>query len=127
MTVRDTQRAIEPGSLRQGDRATLEEGISQVLPQESGPPADAPAGPSGPLGIPEEPLGALLNGEIGGDDLPTTDGLSVGPGAGPDVPLSPQMASPKAQKVRELATQSSSPSLRAAARNELRRMSRNPI
>lgn len=127
MTVRDAQRAIEPGSVAQGDRAALEQGLSQVLGQApQGGGGDAPAGP-GPLAIPEDPLGALLSGEVSGEPgVPVTDGLSVGPGQGPAQSQDIMMGD-RASKLRMLATEASSPNIRAAARDELRRMARTAV
>lgn len=128
MTVRDAQRAIEPGSVAHGERGQLESGLSEVLGQQAaqGPPAQ---GGAAPLQIPEDPIGALLGGEVEGNpDLPTTDGLSVGPGAGaPQTDIAPSMVTPRAEIMRELAETAASPAVRAAARNELRRTLREAL
>jgi hypothetical protein len=126
MTVRDTQRAIEPGSTESGDRAVLESGLSQVL---SGQQAQAQApGPGAVPGVstPEDPLGALLSGAVGGDELPSTEGLSVGPGGGP-AQEAVHMMGTRAESLRSIAQEASSPMLRAAARSELRRMTKEGI
>jgi hypothetical protein len=127
MTIRDMQRSIEPGSLEQGTRGELESGLSAALSgqEQAAGPVDALGGGS-PV-IPEDPLGALLSGEIEGNpDSPVTDGLSVGAGAGPGTEMDVMMM-PRAEKVRQLAQSASSPSIRAAARNELRRMAREGL
>ncbi len=126
MTVRDSQRAIEPGSTESGDRATLEQGLSEVLAQGGGGPApQAPA--AGNVSIPSDPVGGLLSGEVRGDQLPTTDGLSVGPGAGNAEDGTPVLEGGRVDGLRDLAENSSVPGIRQAARNELRRMARRLI
>ena len=126
MTVRDSQRAIEPGSTASGDRATLESGLSEVLSgAEGGQAAPGPGGPAG-VSIPEDPMGALLSGAVGGDELPATEGLSVGPGGGPAQEAT-QMLGTRAESLRSIAQEASSPMLRAAARSELRRMTKEGI
>ncbi len=127
MTVRDAQRAIEPGSTEQGDRAVLQDGLSQVLGGAGGDPAATPGTGGGPLTIPEDPIGALLSGEVAGDELPSTDGLSVGPGAQPPDSIVPQMQNSRADLLRDLAQNAETPALRTVARNELRRMVREAI
>ncbi|MEE8374263.1 MAG: hypothetical protein V3R87_11140 [Dehalococcoidia bacterium] len=126
MTVRDSQRAIEPGSTESGDRATLESGLSQVLSgQEAQQQAPAPGASPG-VATPEDPLGALLSGEVSGDEFPSTEGLSVGPGGGPAQEATHMMGS-RAESLRAIAQEASSPMLRAAARSELRRMTKEGI
>lgn len=130
MTARDLIRSIEPGSIPHGERQGLESGLSQVLPaaqqpEGGGGASGVPGG--GSVAIPEDPLGALLTGEIAGDpNMPQTAGLSVGAGSGPAVENDVMMGS-RAERVRALATESSSPLIRQAARNELRRMAREGI
>ena len=123
MTVRDSQRAIEPGSTESGDRQTLESGLSQVL---SGAEATQQPGGGASGAIPESPIGALLSGEVAGDELPGTEGLSIGAGGGPDVAPTLMQGS-RASSLRQIASQASSPMLRAAARAELRRMTKEGI
>ncbi len=122
----DAAKAIEPGSTESGDRQTLEAGLAQL---SGGGGAPAPTGPpeGGGLTVPENPLGALTSGEVPGDEEGfVTDGLSVGAGTGPagapDV-----MMGDRATRLRQLATEASSPQVRAAARSELRRMTREPV
>jgi hypothetical protein len=126
MTVRDTQRAIEPGSTESGDRATLEQGLSEVLAQGGGGAAPQPPAAGG-VGIPSDPVAGLLNGDVSGDQLPTTDGLSVGPGAGGAQDGTPVLEGARADGLRDLAENSSVPGIRQAARNELRRMARRLV
>ncbi len=126
MTVRDSQRAITPGSTESGDRQVLESGLSQVLSgQESQQQAAAPGAVPG-VSIPEDPLGALLSGTVQGDELPPTEGLSVGAGGGPAQEATHMLGS-RAASLRALAQEASSPMLRAAARSELRRMTKEGI
>jgi hypothetical protein len=127
MTVRDMQRSIEPGSLAQGDRQGLEDNLSAALTQQETAAGPPPAAGGGAMTIPEDPLGALMSGEVSGNsELPMTDGLSVGPGAGAPGANDPMLSS-RAERVRQLATEASSPNIRAAARNELRRLARGGI
>ena len=126
MTVRDSQRAIEPGSTESGNRQVLESGLSQVLSgQEAQQGQSAPGGPPG-VAIPESPLGALLSGEVEGDQFPSTEGLSVGAGGGPAQEAT-IMQGTRANGLRQIANEASSPMLRAAARAELRRMTKEGI
>ncbi len=123
----EVAKAIEPGSTEQGDRAALEQGLQQVSGGAASAPGQAPPAAGG-LNIPEDPIGGLLSGQVNGNpDLPITDGLSVGPGAGADTGLDPSMQTSRAAKVRDLAMNASTPAIRAAARNELRRMLREPV
>lgn len=127
MTARD---AIQPGSIPYGERQTLEENLPLATAGPAGPgggPGEGAPDDGGSVAIPEDPIGALLSGEVEPDSgEPSTAGLSVGPGRGPaqedDV-----MMSGRAEKIRMLATEASSPMIRAAARNELRRMARKGI
>jgi len=125
----DAAKAIEPGSTQYGDRATLEQGLAGTSgggPAGVASPAQAP--PAGGVSIPEDPIGGLMSGEVSGNsDLPITDGLSQGAGAGPPPRVDPSMQTSRANKVRDLAQNASSPVIRQAARNELRRMLRDPI
>jgi hypothetical protein len=112
-----------------GDRQGFNESLAQALPGDGAPGGSAGAGVAGggSLAIPEDPLGALLSGEVEGDsNMPLTTGLSVGAGAGPNQQPDVMLGS-RAEKLRVLATESSSSLIRQAARNELRRMSREPI
>ena len=123
MTV--DSRAIEPGSIPYGERQTLESNLPAALSQAesaAGPVVGAGAGAP----VPSDPLQALLSGEVSGGDLPVTDGLSVGPGASP-VPQAGPMQSPRAERIRQLATQATNPRVRTAARMELRRMLGEPL
>ena len=112
---------IEPRSLEHGKRAELEAGLQGAL-------VDAPAVPGGGAGGPppvdsaEDPLAALLGGNLdpGGTGEPVTSGLSVGPGR---MPLEAQPQDPRQIRLQQIATQAKNPTLRAMARNELRRNS----
>ena len=125
MTVRDSQRAIESGSTESGDRQVLEDGLSQVLGGSGAAGGGAPS--AGNVSIPEDPVGGLLSGAVQGDELPVTDGLSVGPGAGGESAQPASMLTPRAEKLRDLAQNASVPGVRQAARNELRRMIRKVV
>jgi hypothetical protein len=122
--IAQTQAAIAPGSTEYGERKNLEAGLSQAMGSAGNPTSGAqPASPVAPL--PDNPLGALLSGEIPGDNTPVTDGLSIGPGAGPQ--NQHPMMSDRAQRLRTVATEAASPVARAAARRALRLMSREAI
>jgi hypothetical protein len=126
MTARDLSAAIEPGSLPYGARQQLEANLPQAL--AGGAPEEGGGGElGGPVAIPEDPIGALLSGEVEPDqEGPVTEGLSVGLGAGP-FSEPDEMMSSRAEKLRMLAQEASSPLIQQAARNELRRMAREPI
>lgn len=129
MTARDTINSIQPGSIPHGERGGLEAGLQEVLGGQAGGASGGGGGvaPASPLPSPNDPLGALLGGQVPGDaNLPVTDGLSVGAGAAPISEADP-MLSDRASKLRAIATEASSPMLRAAARGELRRMARGLV
>ena len=119
MTQRDISRAIEPGSIPQGGRQEFEGNLSAALGAEGGAPPSQ-GGPAPALPTPGGTMESLLGGAIPGDDLPVTDGLSVGAGAGG--PTSDPMLSDTAGKLRLIAQGAVSPYLRFQARAELRRM-----
>lgn len=112
-------RSIEPGSTEYGDREVLAGQLQDAL----GGGAAAPAGPSvGPGPAPSattDPMAKLLGGGHK-TDLPTTSGLSVGPGAGP-VASQGVATSPRIDQLRAIATGAKSPYLRQLARDALRR------
>ena len=122
----DLASGIEAGSTEYGDRQVLEAGLA-TLPSgtQGGAPAPvgAPAGGgSGPLAGPVDPLGALATGTINPNEQGLlTDGLSVGPGT---MPPGTGADDPVKVRLREIATEARSPVLRALARNELRRLTR---
>lgn len=98
-----TQKAIEPGSTPYGERGNLEANISQGMSPGAAPGAPGVSPPGVGAPTPTDPIGALLSGEIKGDNLPVTEGLSVGPGSGP--PEQDPMMSTRAQKLRMIATE----------------------
>jgi hypothetical protein len=120
-----TSAAIAPGSTEYGQRGNLEAGLASVLGQGGG---GAPGGPEGgaPLPPAQNPIESLLGGGIGAANLPITDGLSVGQGAGPVEQADPMLGD-RANRLRMIASQAASPQLRALARSELRRMTREPL
>ncbi len=123
MTASDLIGGIEPGSVEHGQRAALEQGLSAALPDASQTGPNPLAGqPGPPLDSVDDPIAALLSGELdpGGGQEPITSGLSVGPGDGPPGSLPQQ--DPKKVRLQQIATQARSPLFRAAARNELRRL-----
>lgn len=122
MTTRQMRDSIEPGSTEYGDRQTLEAGLAQLGPSgvtPEGGPAPAAAG----MPLPDDPIGALLGGSVSmpPTDGPLTAGLSVGAGPGPMSEALPA-EDPRAQKLRMVATQAASPSLRHIARRMLERL-----
>lgn len=123
MTASDLIGGIEPGSVEHGQRASLEQGLSSALgeaPQTG--PNPAAGQPDLPLDNVDDPIAALLSGDLdpGGGQDPLTSGLSVGPGAGPAGTQAFQ--DPKKVRLQQLANEARSPLVRAAARNELRRL-----
>ena len=110
----EISRSIEPGSTQYGDRQVVEDRIAQVM--QSGNRTAAPPGAASQAG-----MGKLEQGPV--SDLPVTDGLSVGPGAGP-APADPLAGIPKAEQLRILAKEARSPRIRALARSSLRAMVR---
>jgi hypothetical protein len=114
-------RTIEPGSLPQGDRQVVKDRLQQSLSSlQGGGAPSAPASGAPASGGPQDPLARLLGGKFS-SDLPPTDGLSVGPGAGPASTGVAIASSPLIDKLRLIATEASSPLLRAYARASLRR------
>lgn len=116
--VSELSAGIMPGSLPHGDRASLEAGLSSAVSSPTGAPAPTAAPPM-PMDNTDDPLAALLSGDItlppGGQP---TDGLSVGAGPGP---LPKPEESPKTERLRWIAEQATSPTLRALAMRELRK------
>lgn len=116
--------AIEPGSTEYGNRQELEAGLATLPSGEAGEaPAPNPAAgvAAPPVDMGSDPLSALLSGAVDpGNAGPVTQGMSVGPGAGPPG----AQEDPTVVKLRKLAMQSSSPVLRALARRELLRITR---
>ncbi len=116
----ELRRSIEPGSTEYGDRQELEAGLSSAV--QPGAPAQSPQASAQTAA--GNPLAALLGGDINpnqAEDLPTTAGLSVGPGPGP---YGADTEDPRMVKLRQAATTARSPELRQIARNELRRLVR---
>lgn len=124
-TASDLTAGIAPGSLEHGERAPLEAGLMSGAVGGASQGA-APSAPPPPVDAVGNPLAALINGDInpGGQPDPLTAGLSVGPGPGP---AGTDPLEPKKVRLRQIATQGDSPLLRAAARNELRRMVRAAV
>lgn len=115
--------AIEPGSTEYGDRQVLESGLATAVPGNTGAGNPAVANVPPPVDAGGDPLSALLNGAVKAPQTEAlTDGLSVGggytPGDSPD---------PYVERVRQVATQSKSPVVRAIARNELRRLAQEAV
>lgn len=122
MTAQDAINSIEPGSVPSGGRGALEAGLQETLgAPEAAPAAGDPSAVPAPSGA--DPLGALLGGGVtpGGKGL-ITDGLSVGAGTGPPSQGAGPMSSPDAERLRQVALQAATPTLRAAARRLLRRL-----
>lgn len=116
----DIMRTVEPGSLPQGDRQKMASQLQQALGSAGGgPPVPAAQPPVSGGGVPS-PLSRLLGGG-GSSDLPVTDGLSVGPGAGPSLGPVASAENPLIGKLRVIAMEASSPLVRYQARTALRR------
>jgi len=105
----DISDSISPGSLEYGDRQVVEDRIAQSV-------QNAPT-PSVPGAATANAQGRLAQGPV--SDLPVTDGLSVGPGAGP---ASKQTLEESANidKWRIMAKNGRSPVIRKMARDALR-------
>jgi hypothetical protein len=121
--------AITPGSTAYGDRKKLESGLKAVgggAPTVGGGAAPSPA-PSPTTTMPDigNPLSDMLAGRIKTGSGPLTSGMSVGPGNGPagQLPSSPT-DNDLGHKLKMLATQSTSPTLRRLAAARLKRMYR---
>lgn len=102
-------RSIEPGSLEYGDRQVVEDRIRQVAMPQQAPPT--PQGQT--IGRSRDRMGA---GPV--SDLPVTDGLSVGPGAGPR--RNTVMESAKVQQLRTVAQNARNPMIKKLALDGLR-------
>ncbi len=107
----EISRSIEPGSLESGNRQVVSDRISQIVGPGSQQAPPQPGAAS---------TGAMDRlGQGGVSDKPITDGLTVGPGAGPA--NTPQIAnSPRVNQLRIVAKEARSPRLRALARDLLR-------
>lgn len=81
----------------------------------AGPAAGAPAVAPGP----DDPLGLMLGGAIPPSGQPLTEGLSVGPGAGPV--QTPAVTDDIVERLRMVAMHAKTPTLRAMARAALHR------
>lgn len=121
------KEAITPGSTEYGTRQTLEQGLQQGSvgggsPLGGGSPSPAPATvPQGGNAISDMLAGKL---QAGGDQ-PLTEGLSVGPGGGPvGQPQAGPLDNDLGNKLKMIASQSTSPTLRRLAVNKLRSMYR---
>ncbi len=119
MTAKEAINSIEPGSVPQGERGALEQGLQETL---GGAPGGAPgAGTAGPLPTSNDPLGALMGGGVNpGNENPPTQGMSVGPGEGPATP--DPMQSTKAVRLRMIAEYAKTPALKLLAIRMLKRM-----
>ena len=123
--VEQTTAAITPGSTEYGERGQLESDISQLLSGGGGPQPPTPGvTPQQAPGGAGDPLAAMLSGSVpGAGSGPLTSGLSVGPGAGGEVPPAPP--SNEIQALQRVALGAKSPQLRAMARVALRRRVRS--
>ena len=127
-TPSDISAAIPAGTFAQGDRQNFTANLQTALgDQGSGavqPTGSVPTSSTAVSG--SDPLAALISGDLdpGGDEVPLTDGLSVGPGKGlgGDAPLDPRR-----QRLMEIISQASSPVLRSSARMELRLLEDEPV
>lgn len=125
MTTRsDLAAGIAPGSLEYGARDDLVAGLQSAVGSPSPTGAPNPQVEQGPppLDSVDDPIAALLGGQIdpGQSGNPLTSGLSVGAGPGP-AGTQPQK-DPKKLQLMQIATTAASPIIRAAARAELRRL-----
>lgn len=120
MTLEQMSGSIEPDSLEYGARDDLEAGLPAAMPQPTaGAAPETGAGAIAFEGPGEDPFELMLGAEEG-NNIPITEGLSVGPGAGPAARGLPPLDSMD-QRLKLVATGARSPVLRAMARNALRR------
>ena len=109
-------KSIQPGSTESGQRQVLEQGLAELGAGQAPTPSAPPGG--GALPSPGNPLQSLLSGEVVPEgNVPLTDGLSVGPGAGgtqgpPDS---------RKERLKLLSQHAQSPTLRAGALAALRK------
>lgn len=116
--------AISPGSIEYGQRGEVESMLGNVMrarQQQSGAPvAGGLPGPSAAGGSPDELLDMLVGGRVKPlPNLPLTDGLSVGPGAG-RMQETASTPSSMEDRLRLIAVNAKTPQLRAMARMALR-------
>jgi hypothetical protein len=117
----DISDTIQPGSLEYGERQAVAGRLQEALPTLQGGTSSSAVAPGAPApGAPQDPMQRLLGGGFS-SDLPVTDGLSLGPGAGPPTSSVAMAESPTIGKLRLIAMQASSPLLRHYARTALRR------
>ena len=102
---------IEPGSLEYGDRQVVQDRIQQAMVQSQD------RRPSTPGAVSQAAQSRLASGPV--SDRPVTDGLSVGPGAGPTQIRTPEL-DPKVEQYRLIAANARNPQLRHLARSALR-------
>lgn len=117
-------RAIEPGSLPYGDRKKLGETLKQTGGGGGGGGGVPQPGPTASSGGIPNPVQRLLDGGYS-SDLPVTDGLAQGPGAGPARRPSAMAENPRIGKLRMIALEAKSPLLRYYARIALRTEMKN--
>ena len=114
----DINRSIEPGSTEYGDRQVIEDRIAQSLQM-----GDVSRQPTPPGAVSGRAQSRLASGPV--SDKPITDGLSVGPGAGPN--KATMTEAPELEKYRLIAQNARNPYLRHLARSALRaNMRRRP-
>jgi len=124
MTTRSELAAgIEPGSLPHGGRQELTAGLEGAVGGGLGAPAPGGEGAvQPPVDSGDDPLAAMLSGDLTppATDMPITSGLSVGAGPGPGGQI--QQVSPEHSRLLQIAQQAKHPLIRQMARNELRRI-----
>lgn len=116
--------AIAPGSIEYGKKEQLVKSLGSMMAGSHRPAGAAtPAPPAGLQGgdAPDDLLGMLSSGEMPPSEVPLTDGLSVGPGAGPVAPGISSIPSAMEDRLRLVALHAKTPMMRAMARNALRR------
>lgn len=109
--AKEVSASITPGSLEYGDRQVVEDRIQQAMVQSQS------AQPAKTGSVSQAAQGRLASGPV--SDLPVTDGLSTGPGAGPAQLRRPEL-DPMIEQYRMIALNARSPQLRQLARNALR-------
>jgi hypothetical protein len=116
--------AIAPGSIEYGKKEQLVRALGGMMAgAPRNPRATTPAPPKGNRGgqAPGDLMGMLTGGALPPAGLPLTDGLSVGPGAGPVLQDASSIPSALEDRLRLVALNAKTPMMRAMARNALRR------
>lgn len=124
-TANQMSASLAPGSIEYGKRQEMESMLGGIMAGRQGqaPAVGGLAPPAGAASSGDGLMDMLTSGEVAPyPDQPLTDGLSVGPGAGPPSELGPgAVPSQMEDRLRLVAMNAKTPHLRAMARMALRR------